>query len=183
MLNTVDLPAFAEISSLEALRTVSDSWRHRILTLLIHEALTPSQIAERLNIARTRVYYHVDLLREHGFIHVVEERAVAAVTERTYRACAKRFKVDRQLLAATSSESEVNAARAQILEQAADDLRNSASRSDVLVARSFPRLSEKKARELRAALSALIEKYAGESESGEVFEMTLALFATDGGPV
>jgi DNA-binding transcriptional ArsR family regulator len=184
MLDIANLPAEAKVSSLEALRVVSDTWRHRILALLIREALTPSEIAARLKIARTRVYYHLDLLREHGFIRVVEERPVAAMIERTYRACAQRFKVDRQMLAATSSESELNSAQAELLERAADDLRAASSSFDVLVSRAFVRLTRARANELRSEIVALVDKYANSNDggSGDSFEMTFAFFASAGEP-
>jgi hypothetical protein len=121
----------------------------------------------------------LDILREHGFIRVIEERPVAAMIERTYRACAQRFKVDRQMLAATSSESELNDAQAQLLERAADDLRASSSQSDVLVARSFLRLTKAQASQLRSEIVALVDKYAGASE-GDGFEMALGFFASEG---
>ena len=173
------MPAEAKVASLEALRIVSDTTRHRILAMLIGDPLTPSQIADKLKIARTRVYYHLDLLKEHGFIRVVEERPVAAMTERVYRACAKRFKVDREMLALRSSESELNDAQARLLEHAADDLRSAAAESDVLVSRSFLRLSKTRAEKLRADIAALIEDYASEDE-GDVFELAIALFASEG---
>ena len=182
MLNIAGLPAVAEVSSVEALRVVSDSQRHRILTLLIQEPLTASEIAARLKIARTRVYYHLDLLAEYGFIHVVQERRVAAMIERTFRARARRFRVDRRILAAASSESEVNAAQAALLEHTADDLRSRPDAkpplgdSDVLVTRSFLRLTPERARELRAALVALVDEYSDDSDEAANYEMTLALF-------
>lgn len=179
MLDVPVLLAEASVPTLEALRVVSDSMRHRILTMLIREALTPSQIAAELKMARTRVYYHLDLLKEHGFIRVVDERPVAAMTERTYRACAKRFKVERRMLAATSSGSEVNEAQALLLEHAADDLRAAPSRPDVVVSRSFVRLSKSRAEELRAAIASLVETYTSETE-GETFQLTIALFASEG---
>jgi DNA-binding transcriptional ArsR family regulator len=180
MLN-MDLPAVAEISTLEALRVVSDSQRHRILTLLIRQPLTPSEIAKRLKIARTRVYYHLDLLEEHRFIRVVEERQVAAMTERTFRACARRFRVNRGMLAAGSSQSAVNDAQATLLEHAADDLRAQRRQvgdaiSDVLVSRSFLRLTPDRASELRAALISLVDTYANETEEGDLYEFAVALF-------
>ncbi|HEY7993980.1 MAG TPA: winged helix-turn-helix domain-containing protein [Candidatus Eremiobacteraceae bacterium] len=161
---------------------MSDTCRHRILTLLIREPLTPSEVAARLKMARTRVYYHLDLLKEHGFIRVVDERPVAAMIERTYRACARRFKVDRQMLASTSSESELNDAQAKLLERAADDLRVSSSSSDVLVMRAFTRLSKARAAELRSAIVALVDEYTSpmSDDSGESFEMAFAFFASEG---
>lgn len=181
MLNTAGLPALAEISSLDALRAVSDSQRHKILSLLIREPLTASEVAKRLKIPRTRVYYHLDLLEQHRFIRVVEERQVAAMTERTYRARARRFRVDRRMLAAASSESDVNDAQAAILERAADDLRgrhaSDAGKPQVLVARTFLRLNPAQAAELREALIALVDRFSDAREDGDSYEMALALFA------
>jgi DNA-binding transcriptional ArsR family regulator len=180
MLNIAGLPATAVVESLEALRAISDSWRHRILTLLIREPLTPSQIAEKLKIARTRVYYHLDLLVQHGFIRIIEERPVAGVVERTYRACAQCFRVDRAMLAATTSEPDVNDAQARLLESAADDLRALPEHPEVLVSRSFLRLSPERALELRSALAELLRRYSESDENGQAFEMTLALFSSAG---
>lgn len=184
MLNIADLPAVAEVSSLEALRVVSDSQRHRILSLLINQALTASEIAKRMKIARTRVYYHLDLLQEHGFIRIVEERAVAAMIERTYRASARRFRVDRRMLASASSESALNDAQAALLEHAADDLRaqhgaDADNEPQPLVSRSFLRLTPKQARALRAELVAVVDKYGELGDDGTVYEMALAFFKNE----
>lgn len=186
-MNTLDLPATALVSSLEALRIVSDSQRHGILTLLIREPLTASEIAKRLKIARTRIYYHLDLLLEHGFIRVVQERPVAAMIERTYRARAQRFKVDRGVLAAASSESAVNDAQAGLLERTADDLRahhdvsnGKPTSADVLVSRAFLRLSAQRAAELRAALLDLVDSYGEIADAdGTSYELAIAFFATE----
>ncbi len=186
-MNNLDLPATAQVSSLDSLRIVSDSQRHRILTLLIREPLTASEIAKRLKIARTRVYYHLDLLQEHGFIRVVHERPVAAMIERTYRACAQRFKVDRGVLAAASSESAVNDAQAALLERTADDLRahhdasdGEGTSADVLVSRAFLRLSPQRAAELRAALVDLVDSYTGIAETdGASYEFAIAFFTNE----
>lgn len=185
MLNIAPIPAVAEVSSLEALRVVSDSQRHRILTLLIREPLTASEIARRLKIARTRVYYHLDLLAEHGFIGVVEERQVAAMIERTFRARAQRFRVNRGMLAAASSESELNDAQAMLLEHAADDLRSRGQTKaqpgepEVFVSRSFLRLSPARARELRSELDALVDKFSTGADESAPYEMALAFFRTE----
>ncbi len=111
------------IGHIEALRTVSDTQRHRILTLLIEAPLTAGELADRLGLARTRLYYHLNLLEEHGFVHVVDERIVSGINEKTYRATAQCFKVDRGLLAAVASEPQIADAQAAILEQSAEDLR------------------------------------------------------------
>lgn len=180
MLNSLDLPAVAEIASLEALRAVADSQRHRILCMLIEEPLTPTAIAEKLSIARTRVYYHLEILKKHGFIAIVGERAVAAVIERTYRALARTFKVDRSMIAASSAD--VYDAQAKFLERAADDLREVRD-AEVLVMRKFLRLTPAGAERFRAALQALRTEFADSPQAdGEWYEFAVALFPTEGQP-
>ena len=179
MLNTADLPAQGDIATLEALRAVADSQRHRILCLLIEEPLTPTAIAEKLDIARTRVYYHLEILRKHGFIGVVGERPVAAMVERTYRAQARAFRVDRALLAASASA--VHDAQAKLLEGAADDLR-AAGDAEVLVTRAFVRLTPEQAAKLRELLRDVAREEFRDDAAGEWFELVLALFPSGGTP-
>lgn len=173
------LPAAAPIESLEALQAVSDSQRHRVVTLLIEEPLTARELAERLGIGRTRLYYHLDLLEKHGLIRVTETRVVSGILERTYRAVARSFRVDRALLTARSSEAEVNDAQASILDAVAGDLRarppaHRAAENDVMVSRRFLRLSESRRRELCDRLSSLVREYE-DSESGDAPDVEVAL--------
>lgn len=180
MLNTDDVIPVKEIEDLESLRIVTDSQRHHILCLLTDEALTPTNLARRLKINRTRVYYHLDLLMKHGMIRVVSERQVVAIVERTYRAVAKAFRVNRGLLAASASNEEISRVQTEILEHAADDAR-SATDPNILISRSFIQLTFDDARELRAEMLALINKFQERSKkNAETFEIAMALFNTKG---
>lgn len=174
-----ELPAVKEIESLEALKATTDSQRHRILCLLIDEPLTPGEIAEKLKIKRTRVYYHLDLLVKHGMIGVVSERRVAAVTERTYRAAARAFRVNRKVLAASATGAQISAVQASILDHAADDLRTSTD-PELLTSRGFLELSPEDAQSLRAELVAVIDSYRQRSAPGGLsYELAIALFQTE----
>jgi predicted ArsR family transcriptional regulator len=181
MLNIASEPVpVEEITTLEALRVVTDSQRHRILCLLIDRPLTAGAIAKRLKINRTPVYYHLDLLVQHGMIRIVSERRVAAMTERTYRAVAKHFRVNRSVLAATASVSEIVRSQSEILEQAADDVRAS-SDPELLVSRTFIQLRPEDARALRAELLELTKRYHERAvDTGENYEFAMALFSTEG---
>jgi predicted ArsR family transcriptional regulator len=180
MLNTdIEVLPVKEIEDLDTLRIITDSQRHHILCLLIEEPLTPSEIAARLKTNRTRVYYHIDLLVKHGMIRVVSERQVLAVTERTYRAVARMFRVNRRLLAATGAK-DLARVQAEILEHAADDAR-AATDEDILLSRSFIQLRRGDARKLREEMIALLEKYRDRSDKdGATYEVAMALFDTSG---
>jgi sugar-specific transcriptional regulator TrmB len=177
-----DLPAASPIESLEALQVVADSQRHRVVTLLIEEALTARELAKRLEIGRTRLYYHLDLLEKHGLIRVTETRLVSGILERTYRAVARAFRVDRALLSARSSESQVNDAQASILDAVASDLRarsanGRVAENDVMVSRTFLRLSESRRRELCDRLNTIVQEYHdSEPDGAPEIEVALAVF-------
>jgi DNA-binding transcriptional ArsR family regulator len=176
------------IDRIEVLQVLADSQRHQLVKLLIDEALTVRELAERLGLARTRLYYHLDLLQSHGIVRVVETRIVSGIEERRFRAVARCFRVDRTLLASQASESQIAAAQAAILETVAADLRTRASSGplrpgpsddDVLVARTFVRLSDARLRELRVRLKALLDEFDDKDPAGHPAELALALFATE----
>jgi DNA-binding transcriptional ArsR family regulator len=172
------------IQNLDALRALVDSQRHRIVTLLIDEPLTAKELAERLGIARTRLYYHLAMLERRALIRVVETRVVSGVQERTYRAVARTFRVDRVLLASQATEAAVFEAQASILDAVAGDVRARAISSgkspddDMLVSRTFLRLTDDRRRELGSRLAALVAEYRDADADGSETEVALALFTS-----
>jgi DNA-binding transcriptional ArsR family regulator len=184
----VNTPSVVPIDRLETLQVLVDSQRHRIVTLLMDEPLSARDLAERLGIGRTRLYYHLGLLERHGLIRVCETRIVSGIEERRYLAVARMFRVDRSLLAAEASEPQIADTQAGILEAVAGDLRARAASSaaptgtdddDVLVARSFFHLRDERRTELRGRLTALIEEYSDGDADGRPVEMGVALFTTE----
>jgi DNA-binding transcriptional ArsR family regulator len=181
----IDVLGVAPIQDLEALRALVDSQRHRIVTLLMEEPLTAKELAARLGIGRTRLYYHLTILETHGLIRVVDTRIVSGIAERTYRAVARTFRVDRALLASQASEEQISEAQAAIIEAVANDLRaraasgEPASDADILVSRTFLCLNESRRAELRARLGALIEEYRSADRDWVETELALALFAPE----
>ena len=153
---------------------MADSQRHRILSELIAEPLTAASVSKRLRIPRTRVYYHLELLERHGFIAVCGYRDVRNA-ERLYRATASSFRVDRRLLGTAAAA--LNDARAALLDAAAEDVRRIPPHDDeLLVQRTFVRLSARRRAAFRAALIALVEKYAQPDPAGTEVEVVAALF-------
>jgi DNA-binding transcriptional ArsR family regulator len=176
MLNDA-LPEEKEIAALASLRVVADSQRHQILSLLIAEPLTAAEVARRLRVNRTRVYYHLDLLQKHGLIEVVGQRQVAAVMERTYRATAQTFRVNRKLLAATAGAKALARTEATLIESIAVDARTAAD-PDIWVGRAYIRLTEANARKLLAEMQAVLDKYRKRpSKNGRTYQVGMTLFA------
>jgi DNA-binding transcriptional ArsR family regulator len=175
---SADIADEAVVPNLESLRVIADGRRHEILTALIREPLTVRALAEQLRLPRTRLYYHLELLERHGFVRVVHTRMVSGALERTYRAVARTFRVDRSALSDTAAAA-IDEAQATILQAVAEDMR---SRRDVtrdpLVARAFVRLNARRYAELEARVRALVAEYRDDAD-GAPAEFAFALFALE----
>jgi DNA-binding transcriptional ArsR family regulator len=86
------------ITDLETLQTVADPLRLRILALLRREPHTVKALAQELDIAPTKLYYHIKLLEERGLIGVAGTRPGPGPVEKEYGVTAYRLSVDRALL-------------------------------------------------------------------------------------
>jgi DNA-binding transcriptional ArsR family regulator len=86
------------IRDLEALKVVADPLRVQLLETLSLEPLTVKELAGRLGLAASKLYYHVKLLEEHGLIQVVATRIVSGIIEKQYRATAETLEIDKDLL-------------------------------------------------------------------------------------
>ncbi|MEO8393440.1 MAG: winged helix-turn-helix domain-containing protein [Chloroflexota bacterium] len=86
------------ITTLEALKVFSDPLRQQIIEALLDGAKTVKQIASELDLAPTKLYYHVNLLEEHQLIQVTETRIVSGIIEKHYVAAAHEFYIERSLL-------------------------------------------------------------------------------------
>jgi DNA-binding transcriptional ArsR family regulator len=92
------------ISSLETLKVAADPTRLRILEILTEKPLTVKQVARRLDTTPTKLYYHVNLLEQHGLITVTASRIVSGIIEKQYRTSAHSLRVSREMLALSSEQ-------------------------------------------------------------------------------
>lgn len=86
------------ITTLEALKVFSDPLRQQIIEALLDGAKTVKQVASELELAPTKLYYHVNLLEEHGLIQVTETRIVSGIIEKHYVAAAREYLIERSLM-------------------------------------------------------------------------------------
>jgi DNA-binding transcriptional ArsR family regulator len=86
------------ISTLETLKVASDPTRLHILETLAEAPMTVKQVARVLGSSPTKLYYHVNLLEEHGLIVVTGSRVVSGIIEKQYRTRSYSLRVDRALL-------------------------------------------------------------------------------------
>ena len=169
------------IRDLETLRTVSDPLRTQIYEILIQGPANVRQLGDRLGLAPSRLYYHVNLLEKFGLLRVVETRMVGNVLEKYYRAISYSLHVDPNLL--NFSTDEGKAAIEEMLIAGLDTTRDDLLRSfrarlfvleqgstpkerSMMVSRTTARITDAYAEEFRARLQALIEEF-GEKDLGD----------------
>ncbi len=84
-----DGPAMA-IGDPEAFKVLYEPVRFQIVRLL-DEPMTAKEIADSVDRPLTSLYYHLNLLSEHGLITVVEDRVSGRSVERVFRRSADAF--------------------------------------------------------------------------------------------
>lgn len=90
------------LTTIEQLNALSNSKRFAILKALVNEPLNAATLATRVNLKVSQLYYHLKELEQLGLIEVVETVQVRNLTEKTYRATASHFSLDRDLIPGSS---------------------------------------------------------------------------------
>lgn len=86
------------LSDLEAVKAIADPLRNQIIEVLSPEPLTVNQIAEKLGLAPSKLYYHVNMLEKHGFLKVVDTTVHGNIIEKHYWITAYDYDVEKGLL-------------------------------------------------------------------------------------
>jgi DNA-binding transcriptional ArsR family regulator len=161
------------ISDVESLRALSDPVRLKILETMVtaaDETWTVKRIAAALGVGPTKLYHHVNILEEHGFIHVAATRVVSGIIETSYQISQLSVRLDRGLLSRGDAdvESSVHNVVGVIFDSVRDEieagLRDAANRDDDdplsnLVIRGLTKLSPERAVELRRRLRELLGEF------------------------
>ena len=101
----VELAQEFVIDNLETLKVVAHSLRLDILQTL-KKPKSVKEIAKQINRPATKLYYHVNLMEEHGLIRVVETNIVSGIVEKKYQVVAKNYGLQDDLLAKSDSLGE-----------------------------------------------------------------------------
>lgn len=111
------------ITDIETLKVVTNPVRTQVLMSLARPQ-TVKQVAEKLGLPPSKLYYHVNLLEKHGLIAVVEKRVVSNIIEKVYCATAVNFEVDPALLSLSEGEGResANSLIVSVLDQTRDEL-------------------------------------------------------------
>lgn len=192
----IDPNAALEVDDVETFEILSNPTRLRILRNLKTPA-SVKELAERLGVPPTRLYYHVNLLVEAGVITVAETRKVGAMLEKRYQRTAHSFTASPRLV--TGGHDPVDIARigagvvldgARVDAEAAlaAELRSAAAgdsgafgRTGRMV-RSIAHLTAEGAAEIQSMLDAVLQRLEelDVEDDGSEFGMTVVFFPVAG---
>jgi DNA-binding transcriptional ArsR family regulator len=195
------------IEDLKTLQVLAHPLRSQILDVFCEEPLTVKQAAGRLGLTANKLYYHVNLLEQHGLLRIVETRTVGNMIEKLYRTVAEQFKIDANLLSFSDSADQEGAE--QLVVSALDTTREDVLRSmevtrlqrlqgnelkprQATVTRCLSRLSDARAEDFRKRLCTLVEEFgqadeksslgdgreSGTESDVQTYALTVAFYAT-----
>jgi DNA-binding transcriptional ArsR family regulator len=181
------------IDDIEALKVYFDPLRIRLVQAMAHQPRSVNELAAELNVPFTRLYYHLHLLEQHGFIRLIDVRNISgAVEEKYYQIAARLFRVDRSLLSIGTPEGEkgLDALLENMIEAAAEDIRKSAREgvinldvrppdsASLLLRRGYVRLSPERAQYYYERFIALTREMLDEesSTSDNYYGVLLAVY-------
>ena len=113
------------VTDVEQLKAISDPLRLQLLELIAGEprrGWTAKELAEKLETKQTKLYHHLALLEERGFIRIAATRVVSGIQEKRYQTAARSFRVDRSLLTGAGSEVAMSGAVDAIFEKARGEI-------------------------------------------------------------
>jgi len=185
------------IKDLETLRAVSDPLRIQIVELLTNQNLTVKQVAEKLGLASSKLYYHFGALEKLGMIEVAETRMVSNMVEKVYQSNADQLDVDPSLLRFSKEgdnesfgiliSSTIDATREDIirsLQARQFQLDQGATEQSrrFIINRVVSRISEERVAEFQKRLVQLIQEFESEDERAsrksnlQPYALTVALY-------
>lgn len=178
------------ISDFKTLKIIADPLRGQILEALILQPLTVKQVAEKLGVTATKLYYHINLMEKIGLIQVVDTEVVSGIIEKHYRATAQRLKIDPSLLTSNSDldKDSLNMILLSTIDTTREDILRSIQarffelEQDtrcIMISRQLSRFSDERADEFCQRLDALIKEFNDadtNSDEMQTFALTIAFY-------
>ena len=172
-------PTFT-IGDLETLKVIADPLRGQIVEILIAEPNTINQIAAKLGLAPSKLYYHVNMLEKVGLVKVVDTTQRGNIIEKHYWVTALDYRVEEGLFNFSTPEGQrsitdlmlvpVETTRLDIirsLEARAFNLEHGAEKlpREVIISRELSRISDEKAQEFTQRFKALVKEFTEAEDS------------------
>jgi DNA-binding transcriptional ArsR family regulator len=112
------------IANREILKILADPLRNQIIETMMDEKHTVKQVADKLGLASSKLYYHFNMLEQNGLIEVVETRMVANMVEKHFRATFDEIEIDPNLISTGTEEGKeiVNTLITSTIDTTRDDI-------------------------------------------------------------
>jgi DNA-binding transcriptional ArsR family regulator len=169
----------------EAFKVLYEPLRFRIVKLL-GEPLSAKDLADRLDKPLTSLYYHLNLLADHGLIKVDEERVSGRTVERIFRRAADAFAASgevAEIVDGLADEDSELASAMRHLRKAMGPTHNQSVRITMdMKLQLNPEQAKTLARRIRKTIDAYADEIEGDEEA-RPFRVLVALGDADGGSV
>ena len=184
------------VEDLETLKILADPMRNQILEILAPGKLTINQMAKKLGLSPSKLYYHINLLEKYGLIKEVDSIVKANIIEKVYWVSAYECKMDHNLCNFSTPEGQesmmtvmvtpIDSTREDMmrsLEARATALNQGAKEHprDVVIYRELRKMSDQAADEFTKRIKQVLDDFDdyeehGESEDIHVRALTIAFY-------
>lgn len=175
------------IDDLETLQLIMTEPRIELIELLRNPS-SVAQLAESLEVPRTRLYHHINALEDVGAIVVVDERRAGALNEKIYQVAARSFQPSEKFLQSATPKEQAIAILDSLFSITRTDLvraveRDQVSFSDAVeqrsmtIARHMLTLTPERRAELVGRLESLVLEFSDHEESEETEPFGLLIIA------
>jgi DNA-binding transcriptional ArsR family regulator len=118
------------IDDVETLKALAEPTRAALVELLT-EPRTVTQLAQALDVPRTRLYHHIAILQSKGLVELVDEHPVRGLTERVYALTAKVIRPSARLLRRGDSDDRLAALMTLLFDTTKVDLQRALASGEV----------------------------------------------------
>lgn len=167
------------ITNIEVLKVVFDARRMRILESFARQPRTVKEVSDELGVTPHSLYYHVNMLEEHGLLVVTETRMISGIMEKRYQMAARHFIIEPGLLSfgAEGDSAALDILLTSVLDETRIDVKRSARMGvltldrkapdpqALLLRRGFTHMSPEQAHAFYQRLLDLVAEFATTEES------------------
>lgn len=181
------------IQDIETFRMLSHPMRTTILQLVSLAPRSVRDMADRLGVPVTRLYYHVNMLEDAGLIRVAEVRKAGAMLQKVYQAAAHTYRPAPDLLDnADDPAAAAQVAVATVLDAARHDAEAALERrfsgsspedTPGSLGRSVMVLTPQQVRSFVDELNELFARYEGVAPDGVSMGFSFSFFPLAGVPI
>ena len=123
------VPAVAPVEMMltdaEQLKVIGDPFRLQLIEMMAEDperGWTAKELAAHLEVKPTKLYHHLGLLEQHGFIRVTSTRVLSGILEKRYSATAHGYRVDHALLTGSGTQPAMSGALDAIFTKARHEI-------------------------------------------------------------